>query len=463
VTFDYDLVIIGDSPAAVTAAITAAQLKARIALVQTSAHPPNPPFNKIFIPLAPPFERGVGGDFWGGETSAQNPQILTNYLATTVGEEYSPPVLASMGIDVIYGSGEFRPKPQLAFEVGNRLVRSRRYLLTPHHIPAIPPIEGLTNTTYYTHHSIHTISYQKQPKSLIIIGSDPLGIQWAQILAGIGTRVTLITASPHILPQEDPEVAQLLQAQLQADGIRLLTNTKVTQVKQIENNKWVQAGNQAIDADEIFLATGYQPDIQNLNLERVGVEIAPNISINAKLQTVNPRIYVCGELLGKSPQLHIANYEAKIAVKNALFWPLFKCDYRPIPSVIFTNPQLARIGLTETEARGRYGDDILVLQQYFKSLILAQLRDETTGFCKIITRRGGDILGVHIIGPDARELINTLALAMGRGLKVQHIASLTPIIPSLSEIIPKTAEIWHKHRRRRWHNFLEAFFNWRRG
>lgn len=446
-TFDYDLVIIGDSPAAVTAAITAAQLKARIALVA------NPEARSWA--LAHPEVRS-----WA---LAPNHQIITNYLATTVGEEYSPAVLAAMGIDVIYGSGEFRPKPQLAFEVGNRLVRSRRYLLTPHHIPAIPQIEGLTNTPYYTHHSIHAIEPQKTPKSLIIIGSDNLGIKSAQIFAGIGTSVTLITASPHILPQEDLEASQLLQAQLEADGIRLLTNTKVTQVKEIENKKWVQAGNKAIDADAILLATGYQPDIQNLNLERVGVEILPQISLNAKLQTTNHRIYACAELLGKYPQLHMANYEAKIAVKNALFWPLFKVNYRGIPSVVFTDPQLARIGLTETEARRRYGDDILVLQQYFKSLVLAQLRDETTGFCKIIARRRGEILGVHIVGPDARELINTFALAIGRGLKVQDIASLNPIIPSLSEIIPKTAQLWHQHRRRSWHNFLEAFFNWLRG
>ncbi|GAB4295382.1 MAG: mercury(II) reductase [Oscillatoriaceae cyanobacterium] len=455
-TFDYDLVIIGDSPAAVTAAITAAGLKARIALVQSRGEA----FRYEDYCFSPDiFDQNASPV----QASAPNHQIITNYLATTVGEESSPAVLAAMGIDVIYGSGEFRPKPQLAFEVGNRLVRSRRYLLTPHHLPAIPPIEGLTNTTYYTHHSIHALKDQKTPQSLIIIGSDPIGIQWAQILAWIGTRVTVITASPHILPQEDPEASQLLQAQLEADGIRILTNTTVTQVKEIENKKWVQAGNQAIDADEIFLATGYQPDIQNLNLERAGVEIAPNISINPNLQTVNPRIYICGELLGKYPQLHIANYEAKIAVKNALFWPVFKCDYRPIPSVILSNPQLARIGLTETEARGRYGDDILVFQQYFKSLVLAQLRDETTGFCKIIASRRGEILGVHIIGPDARELINTFALAMQRGLKVQDIASLNPILPSLSEIIPTTAQLWHQHRRRRWHSFLEAFFNWRRG
>ena len=398
-------------------------------------------------------------------------------VQSVLGEENSPAVLASAGIDVIAGQGQFVPKPKLAFEVNNRLLRSRAYLLATGSRPAISSdIPELNEQDALLRTEIENFisrPLSSIPKSLIVIGTDPRGIEFAQTFARQGTSVTIIVPNTTLLPAEDPEASQLILAQLEAEGIETILNTPVTQIKRIEDKKWVQAGNQAIDADEILLATGYQPNIESLNLERVGVElsapssadmlIGQHLKVNEKLQTTNPRIYACGEVAGGYPFPHLAEYEASIALKNALFLPVFKVDYGDIPWALFANPQLARVGLTEPQARRRYGEDIAVLRQYFKSVAAAALRGETTGFCKIIARPNGEIVGVHIVGPEATELIHSFALAMQNGLKVGAIASLPHIWPTLSEINRQTAELWQRDRLRPWQNFLEAFFNWRRG
>ena len=220
------------------------------------------------------------------------------------------------------------------------------------------------------------------------------------------------------------------------------------------------------------MAAGFQPNIEFLNLERVGVEYAElselraighHLQVNRKMQTTNPRIYACGEVAGGYPFPHLAECEAKIALKNALFLPIFEVDYSTIPWALFSKPQLARVGLTEPQARRRYGEDIVVLRKYFKSVAAAALRGETTGFCKIIARSNGKMVGVHIVGPEATELIYSFALSIKNEIKVGAIASVPHIWPTLSEINRQTAELWQRDRLRPWQNFLEAFFNWRRG
>jgi pyruvate/2-oxoglutarate dehydrogenase complex dihydrolipoamide dehydrogenase (E3) component len=278
--------------------------------------------------------------------------------------------------------------------------------------------------------------------------------------------VTLVVESDRILPHEDAEVAFLLQAQLEATGVRILTQAMVTQVRQIEQKKWVQVGNQAIATDEIVLAMGQQPQVESLNLEAAGVQwSSQGVWCNPKLQTTNPRVYVCGNPSAGNLLPHVAQYEAAIALKNALFFPRYRANYQGIPTTLTTDPPLARVGLTELEARQRYGKEVLVLRQDFKSLTLAQIRGETTGLCKLVVHRNGSILGAHILGPEASELIAVMALAIRQNLKIEAIADLTTPSPTFSEILNQTAAKWQLHRFKHhsmWQNFLEAWLNFRR-
>ncbi len=462
VNFDYDLVIIGGSVAGVYAAKTAAKLKARVALVQPLST------NSIEQEICR-FHR---------QQFSFSPEL--SFYDLPVGEPYSPGILASLGIDVISGEGQFCPKPRLAFEVNHRLLRARSYLLAPAAIPAITNyIEGLNrakakqlNQQFIASFSDFNLPKKsdKLSRHLIVIGGSPQGIEVAQSVAKLGGLVTIIVNSDRLLTEEDAEAAFLIQCQLEADGIRLLTNTSVSQIKRINDKIWVQAGDKALEADQVYLATGNQPNLESLNLDRVGVETIKHDSLyeelilNQKLQTTRSSIYSCSYLSQKYAWTNLAIHEANIAVKNALFLPIYQVKYEQIPSAIFTHPQFARVGLTEAQATEKYGKDILVFRHYFKNVTAAQMLGETTGICKVITRRNGELLGVHLVGSGAIELIHSWALAMQNKLKISAIASWPHIFPSLSEINRQTAQLWQDHQWiRPWEKMLEAFFNWRRG
>ncbi|NEP62160.1 MAG: NAD(P)/FAD-dependent oxidoreductase, partial [Symploca sp. SIO2G7] len=308
--------------------------------------------------------------------------------------------------------------------------------------------------------------YPQLQGSWVVIGGSSIGIQLAQTLKRLNCQVTLVTKAPHILIKGDWEASVLVQAQLEAEGIEILTQSPVTQVRQIENKKWVQAGNRAIEADKILLATAQQPNLESLNLEGVGVKFnQQGLQLNKKLQTTNPRIYACGDVTNGYQFAHIAEYEATIALKNALFAPVFKVNYQSIPWAIYCQPQLAGVGLTEEQARERYGKNVLVVRQYFKTLDKAQLLEETTGFCKLLVRRNGEIVGASLVGAEASELMGAIALAMQQEIKLSAIAKLPYASPTLSEIVYKTAIEWQRQRLSRNHtlqNFLEGFFTLRR-
>ncbi len=479
---DYDVVIIGGSSAGRYAAIAATQLGATVALVEqglgqgaTIASPHAlSQIGQHFLSLSDAGQFGFHSlDAGGVENCLGSVQWVeamrwAKGVFSNLEEQHSPAVLASLGVDVIVGNGQFHSSPHLAFAVNSRFLSARAYLIATSSRPAIPNIEGLQTTGYLTAAEVlQQLNSQKPPTNWVIIGSDPSGCQLAQTLTRLGLKVTLVVRRSHILPKEDPEVAQLVQAILETEGVRILTETPVIQVKRIQDKKWVQAGDAAIETDEILLAAGQVSNVESLNLEVVGVKSNRlGLKLNEKLQTTNPRIYACGDVIGGYQFANIANYEARIALKNALFFPVFKVDYRSIPWAIFSDPVLARVGLTEAQARRRYShDQVLVLRQYFKTLAAAQLRDETTGVCKLIVLRNGEILGASLVGPQAGELIHVIALAIAQRLKVGTLAQLAPIYPTMSEILEQTAAAWNQQRltsNTRLQNLLESFFILRR-
>ncbi len=490
-TVEYDLIVIGGSRAGTYAALTAARLHARVALVEP------PQFKTNWLSSGAIYTSALTQIGRIAQQVRNAPQFGIHYstadsteqqlfpsvqiseamewaqvVADTCSEQNSPAILGSLGIDVITEAGEFCRRPHLSFVVSNRRLRSRAYLIATGSHPAIPDIDGLQAINYSTPAQICQPDFAHSLQGdWVVIGGSPLSIEMAQTLARLNCEVTFVTHTSQLLPTEDSEAQGLIQAQLEAEGIRILTASPVTQVRQIENKTWVQAGNHALEADKLLLATGHQPNIEALNLEGVGVKYSPQgLELNDKLQTTNPRIYACGDVIGGYSFDHIAQYEASIAVQNALLFPRFKVDYRPIPWAIFCEPQLARVGLTEAQARKRYGKDVFVVRQYFKTLSKAQLTGETTGFCKLVGRQNGEILGASIVGPEASEVIGAIALLIRQKMKVNAspfgIASLHTDLPYLSptfsEILHKTALEWQQQRRnhnKTLQNCLEAFFS----
>lgn len=470
-SFDYDIVIIGGSLAGRDAALKAVQQRAKVALVE-------PLFRHGDLILLQGIGEiakvvginnltrfVIGNDDYGKENqiSLEKTLLWNSAVAANISEQLSPTFLAAQGVDVIVGRGYFEAEPNLSFIVNNRKLLARNFLLATGSIPAIPNIEGLQKTGFLTLENIvKVLKSSNPPKNWVILGGTPQSVEIAQSLAKLGYKVTFIVNSPWIISPVDAEVARLLQAQLEVEGIRVFTQLAVTQIRLIEKKKWLQAGNIAIETDEILVAVAEQPFIESLNLAAVGVKYnSRGLSVNKKLQTTNDRIYACGEVIGGYNLPNIASYEAKIAIKNALFLRKNEINYRAIPWGILTQPTLAQVGLTETQAKNRYDqNDILVLRQYFKTLASAQLTDETTGICKIIVRRNGEILGASILGAEARELINVIALAMAEKIKINKLANLAPVYSSFSEIIEQTAWEWNKQRfeSKRLQDFWDGIF-----
>ena len=478
---DYDLVIIGDTSTAIQAALAATTFPARVALVQSEtvgfASPSG--LNAIHglsqvgeclqqLHRAPQFGiSSSGGDL---ELNLHEAIHWINGVVANLEEQNASTILTSLGIDVITGTGHFVNKPHLAFLVNGRHLRGLRYLLAPGTQPRVPEIDGLTDMNYLTSRSLaqwftsvtsEENDWHQLPQRWVIIGGNPAGIEFAQTLVRLGKSVTLVLRQSHLLSQEEPEAAFLIQNCLEAEGVRVLTNTSVMQAKMIQGQKWIQVGNEAIETDEIFLATGEVPQVDSLNLEAVGVQNnGQRLQLNSKLQTTNSRIYACGDVAGGYPFPHIAAYEAKVAVKNALLSPIYPADYSTIPWAIFADPQLARVGLTEAQARRRYGEKVQVYQHHFKTLDKAVITDEILGFCKLITDEKDKILGATVVGAQATELISTIALAMNHKISLEKLAQQCQISPSFTEIIGQTVAGEPKHHP--WYNLLDNLFHWRR-
>ena len=485
---DYDLVILGGSITGRYAAFRASQFRAKVALVEPPDNQQNPQQALLWLDsVAPHALSQIGrltqqlknasqlGMHWANTGAAPNRDSLppaearqwVEALSENLEAQHSLPVLSAMGVDVIIGSGQFTRRSPLTFTIGDRQLRARNYLLAPSSLPAIPQIEGLQTTGYVTAQEIwQVLTASTPPKRWAIIGGDPTAIQLAHTFTRLGLDVTLVIKRSQILAQADLEITQLIQANLEAAGVRVLTATPVIQVKQIQQQKWIQAGNKAIEVDEILLCAGNQPQIANLNLEAVGVRFNRHrLQLNQKLQTTNRRIYACGDAIGGYQFTNVANYEARIALKNALFFPLFKVDYRSIPWAIFAEPPIAIVGLTAAQAKRQFERETVVLRQYFKGVAVAQLQDEITGICQLVVCRSGKILGATIVGIAAAELINVIALAIAQGLSVNALAKLAPVYPSFAEILDQIAITWHQQRlanNSTLQNLLESFFNWRR-
>jgi len=303
---------------------------------------------------------------------------------------------------------------------------------------------------------------QSWPQVWGVIGGGIEAVELSQILARWGCRVTMIVEQPQILPQEDQEAVVWLRAQLEAEGVRVLTDCQIEQRTTRSQGQRLVTSAGTLEVEELLLTTEQQPAIADLNLEAVGVECSQGkLWVNRKLQTTNPRIYACGAALGGYSLPHIARYEAQVAFKNALFLPLFPVNYSAIPWAVFTDPELARVGLTEDQARQRYGSSVQVLRQFYKALPLAQIQGETTGFCKLIGDSQGRLLGAHLVGPAASEIIHLLALGLKQRLKIQELAALVQISPTFSEIISQTACGWPGTENAR-AEFWQRIFNLRR-
>ncbi|GCL63040.1 FAD-dependent oxidoreductase [Pseudaquabacterium pictum] len=316
--------------------------------------------------------------------------------------------------------------------------------------PFVPPIPGLKEAGFLTSDTVWGLT--KLPKRLVVLGGGPIGSELAQSFARLGSAVTQVEMAPRIMGREDPEVSALVTASLRADGVNVLTGHQAVRVEVVDGEKRLiaKAGGVevAIPFDDLLCAVGRSPRVTGYGLEELGIPLTPRktIETNAYLQTLYPNIYAVGDVAGPFQFTHTAAHQAWYAAVNALFgrFRRFKADYRVIPWATFTDPEVARVGLSEVEAREQ-GVAYEVTRYGIDDLDRAIADGAAHGFVKVLTVPGKDrILGVTIVGEHAGDLLAEYVLAMKHGLGLNKILGTIHTYPTLAEANKAVAGEWKR-------------------
>jgi pyruvate/2-oxoglutarate dehydrogenase complex dihydrolipoamide dehydrogenase (E3) component len=340
-----------------------------------------------------------------------------------------------LGVTVIEAEARFTDARTV--EAGGTVVRPRRFVIATGSTPSIPPIPGLDRVPYLTNETV--FANRELPRHLIVIGGGPIGIELAQAHCRLGAAVTVIDAGP-ILPRDDPELAARLADRLEEDGIALYQSAKINRIE--PGIAVTLEDGTRIEGSHLLVATGRRPVLDALNLKAAGiVATAAGITVDARLRTTNRRAYAIGDAAGGPQFTHIAGYHAGIVIRNALFRLPAKVDYRALPWVTYTDPELAQIG--PTEAAARQDDAVRVLRWSFAENDRAQTERELFGAVKIVTRPNGRILGATILGAGAGDLILPWALAISQRLKIGAMANLIVPYPTRGEAGKRAAGAYY--------------------
>lgn len=342
--------------------------------------------------------------------------------------------------------------------------------------PVVPPLPGLAEAGYVTSDTLwaHFAKLTAAPKRLLVLGGGPIGCELAQSFARLGSQVTLVEQAPRLLLREDEEVAALVLARLQAEGVQVLTGHTAlrcdtlagggTPVKTLVVTQ--QGQDTTLPFDELLCAVGRAARLDGYGLEALGIPAGRTIETNAYLQTLYPNIYAVGDVAGPYQLTHAAAHQAWYATVNALFGQFrrFKADYRALPAVTFTEPEVARVGLNEQEARAQ-GIAYELTRYPLDDLDRAIAEGETEGFVKVLTVPGRDrILGVTIVGSQAGELLAEYTLAMQQGLGLNKILGTIHPYPTLAEANKYAAGAWKRdHAPERLLAWVRRYHDWRRG
>jgi len=457
----YDVIIIGGTLEGIKGAKYAAQLGARVGLILDVDYGLESAQEDLFYQL-------------------QNQLLSTAYfhhrrdiLAETqilITQKYLPE-LEALEVDIINPPYELiLHKKRVSIKTNKDTLTANAYLLaTTSFMSSYSTIEGMETAGYLTPYDVfQKFDFINLPDDIVIIGQDAIAINLATNLSQAQKQVTLLTNNNSVLPQEEKEIAFLLQSQLEVLGVKIYTNCNISQVKVIDNRKWIQAGNKAIDTAEIIITDSCLSKKINSNisiLEKIGVNLNQGkIVVNEKLQTYHPQIYACGNLLGGYSLANVAQLEAKTAIKNALLLPIYAINYRFIPYTINTNPIITRIGYTEAQARYLYGDKIVVIKINTDFISFATLENQI-GLIKIILNYDQEIIGFHIWGNQGQNLIPILSLFIKEYKTINELVKINFADNISQEIIQKIKIQWQGMNRKQNQaiiDILQTWFIWKR-
>ncbi len=347
----------------------------------------------------------------------------------TIAPHDAPERFEAMGVEVIGSRARFLDAKTLT--AGNRELRAPRIVIATGSRPAVPPIEGLADTPYLTNETLFALD--RLPEHLVILGGGAIGCEMAQAFRRLGARVTVIEGGA-ALAREDPEAASLVLGELRAEGVDLRTGVAATSVERVGAGVRVTlAGGEVVGGSHLLVATGRRADLDTLDLDAAGVRHGKNgIEVDARRRTSRRHIFAIGDCRAGPRLTHVAGYEGSlVALQIATGWPA-KVDWRALPHVTYTDPELAQIGMTEAEARAAH-PDVEVTREAFADNDRAVTEGDARGFIKLV-RRGGTVLGVTIVGARAGELLLPWTQAITGKASSFALGSAIVAYPTRSEI-----------------------------
>ncbi|MEF8770737.1 MAG: FAD-dependent oxidoreductase [Candidatus Accumulibacter phosphatis] len=483
--FDRNLIVIGGGSAGLVTAYIAAAVKAKVTLIEkhklggdclnTGCVP-----SKALIRSAKFLShtrraaefgcRSASADFSFAEVMERVQRVVRDIEPHDSVERYT-----GLGVDVIEGNAKIVSPWEVEVTRHNgasERMSTRGIVIAAGARPFVPPIPGIEEVGYLTSDSVWNL--RELPKRLLVLGGGPIGCELTQAFARFGSQVSQVEMLPRLMIREDPEVSELVAARFCREGVDVLLNHKAKQFL-IENGEKIlvaehQDGNSSrevrISFDAVLVAVGRVANLKGYGLEEIGVATTRTVDTNEFLQTSYPNIYAAGDVAGPYQFTHTAAHQAWYAAVNALFDPFkkFKADYSVIPWATFVEPEVARVGLNETEAKEK-GIDYEVSRYDIDDLDRAISDSEAHGFIKVLTVPGKDrILGVTIVGEHAGDLIAEYVLAMKNGIGLNKILGTIHIYPTMAEANKYVAGVWKKaHAPQALLAWVARFHAWQRG
>ncbi|HUT86294.1 MAG TPA: FAD-dependent oxidoreductase [Elusimicrobiales bacterium] len=443
--YDYDLIVVGGGAAGFTASKTALGLGKKVAMIEKKklggecTHTGCIP-SKALIQCAKIAKhikdcKNYGISLNGSyDINTDNVMEHVRGVVEKIYQTHSPETFEKIGIKVFFASPHFIDNHTV--EINGQKITSKKFILCTGSSPAVPRLEGLDNVSYLTNKNVFSI--KKIPASMTIIGGGPIGIEMAQAFTRLGTEVTVLVRSK-ILPKDDVELTDMLHKRLVSEGVKFVIGMQILKV--YENNLKItteiktQEGTKNITSDTIFIATGRKPNLEGLNLEDANVIYSDKgVQVTNVLQTSANNIYACGDIVMPYQFSHISEYEAAKAAMNAFLPVKQTVNYSNIIWATFTEPEFAHAGMTEKEARTRYGNKIKIHRYKYDDIDRAQTDNASTGLAKFIYLSSGKILGAHILGARAGDIIHEAQILKTLNMSFYNISKVIHAYPTYADI-----------------------------
>jgi len=459
--YDYDLIAIGAGAGGFVSAKFAAGLGKKVALIEKDllggectnrgCVPSKALIKAAAVARQLKHLRDYGLDAAGDlNLSTKNVMQYVRGAVKKVYDSHPAAAFEKLGIDVLFGEPKFIDSHHVS--LGERVLSAKKFMIATGSSALIPPIEGLASVPYLSNENLFDLA--ALPASMIILGAGPIGMEMASALNHLGVAITVVEMSERIMIREDEELAKLLAEKLAADGITFLTGVRAVRAARKDGRVIVTIENaqkqqRNIEAAGILVAVGRKPNIEGMDLGKAGVAADPRgITTDEYLRTTAKNIFACGDVVGPYQFSHMTEYQAVTAVRNAFLPFRKKVNYDTVAWCTFTDPEFAHAGLTESEARERHGDSISVYRYEYKNTDRGRTDLAEFGRAKFICDKRGRLVGAHILGERAGELIHEAQLLRHLNLSFTTIAPMIHIYPTFADVVRQPAKLLYVDRLR---------------